>query len=86
VEELRKLTKNLQSQVNQLKQSQIELEATVNKMDKTDKLIMAEISGFQQTLERKDEIIKQCLKLTIKQSEEGKKKVFYSIIFKYILI
>lgn len=68
--ELRKLTKNLQSQVYQLKQSQIELEATVNKMDKNDKLIMAELSGFQQSLKRKDEIIKECLKLTVKTQQE----------------
>lgn len=70
--ELRKLTKNLQSQVYQLKQSQIELEATVSNMDKTDKMIMAELSGFQQSLKRKDEIIKECLKLTVKtRPEEG---------------
>ncbi|GAA5812071.1 hypothetical protein MFLAVUS_005520 [Mucor flavus] len=68
--ELRKLTKNLQSQVYQLKQSQIELEATVSNMDKTDKMIMAELSGFQQSLKRKDEIIKECLKLTVKTRPE----------------
>ncbi|KAI7893255.1 uncharacterized protein EV154DRAFT_440100 [Mucor mucedo] len=63
--DLRKLTRNLQSQVNQLKQSQIELEATVNKMDQNDKLIMAELSGFQENLKKKDEIIRECLKLTV---------------------
>lgn len=72
--DLRKLTRNLQSQINQLKQSQIELEATVNKMDKNDKLIMAELSGFQENLKKKDEIIRECLKLTLRnhQPEPGK--------------
>lgn len=43
----------------------MELEATVNKIDQTDKLIMAELSGFQQSLKKKDEIIRECLKLTV---------------------
>jgi osomolarity two-component system response regulator SKN7 len=67
---LKKLTKKLQSQVNQLKQSQNELEATVNKMDQTDKLIMAELSGFQESLKKKDEIIRECLKLTVRSRQQ----------------
>lgn len=75
VEELRKLTRELQSQVNELKQSHVELEATLQQMEKTDNLIMTELSGFQHSLKRKDELIKECMDLTIgsntQQTEEG---------------
>lgn len=79
--DLRKLTRNLQSQVNQLKQSQIELEATVSKMDQNDKLIMAELSGFQENLKKKDEIIRECLKLTVNNNNPPEPSEFVTIFY-----
>lgn len=70
VEELRKLTRELQSQVNELKQSHVELEATLQQMEKTDNLIMTELSGFQHSLKRKDELIKECMDLTIRSNPQ----------------
>lgn len=86
VEELRKLTRELQSQVNELKQSHVELEATLQQMEKTDNLIMTELSGFQHSLKRKDELIKECMDLTIKSNpqQQSEKGIIYNIYFIYI--
>lgn len=65
--ELKKLTENLQSQVNELKKSQLELETTVQHLNQKEKIIMAELSGFNESLKAKDAIIQECLKLSQQQ-------------------
>ncbi|GAN05284.1 stress response transcription factor SrrA/Skn7 [Mucor ambiguus] len=62
-QQLSKLTKSLQSQVDLLKQSQSELESTLESMSEKERIIMAELSGLQQSLLAKDELLKDCLKL-----------------------
>lgn len=64
LDELKKLTENLQSQVNELKKSQLDLETTVHHLNQKEKIIMAELSGFNESLKAKDAIIQECLKLT----------------------
>jgi uncharacterized protein YlxW (UPF0749 family) len=72
LEDLQKLTRDLQSQVDQLKRSHIELEETLDSMNKKEQLIMAELSGFQQSLRTKDELLKECLKLQQQQADKSK--------------
>ena len=77
LQQLNKLTKSLQSQVDLLKQSQTELESTLESMNEKEKLIMAELSGLQQSLRTKDELLKDCLKLQQQQnsSQAGNLKI-----------
>lgn len=63
LQRLSKLTKSLQSQVDLLKQSQSELESTLESMSEKERIIMAELSGLQQSFQAKDELIKDCLQL-----------------------
>lgn len=71
-EDLKKLTRDLQSQVDQLKRSHVELEETLDNMNKKEQMIMAELSGFQQSLKTKDELLKECLKLQQQQTDKSK--------------
>lgn len=63
IKDLRHLIKRLQTQVQQMKQSQHDLELTVEKMHKRDQAITSEIEIFQQNLMKKDELLKQCIQL-----------------------
>lgn len=67
-QQLNKLTKSLQTQVDLLKQSQSELESTLESMSEKERIIMAELSGLQQSLLAKDELLKDCLRL---QQQQG---------------
>ncbi|KAI8644644.1 hypothetical protein BD408DRAFT_362833 [Parasitella parasitica] len=70
-QQLTNLTKSLQSQVDLLKQSQAELELTLESMNEKEKVIMAELSGLQQNLRVKDELLKDCLKLQQQSSNQA---------------
>ncbi|CAO3663557.1 unnamed protein product [Rhizopus microsporus] len=63
IKDLRQLIKRLQSQIKQMKQSQQDLELSVEKMHKRDKSITSELLQFQQNLLKKDELLKQCIQL-----------------------
>ncbi|KAG1455804.1 hypothetical protein G6F55_006859 [Rhizopus delemar] len=63
IKDLRHLIRRLQTQVQQMKQSQQDLELTVEKMHKRDQAITSEIEIFQQNLMKKDELLKQCIQL-----------------------
>ncbi|RCI01539.1 kinase-regulated stress-responsive transcription factor skn7, partial [Rhizopus stolonifer] len=65
---LLEFTRQLQSQVDQLKQTQIELETTLTQLNTKEKLILTELSEFQKCLRTKDELIQECL-LHKKQEE-----------------
>ncbi|KAI8997232.1 hypothetical protein BDB01DRAFT_845907 [Pilobolus umbonatus] len=73
VDNLRTLVRSLQSEINHLKQSHIELESAITLMNKKDEQTMAELSEFQETLKEKDVLIQQCLKLSQQQNETSNK-------------
>ncbi|KAI8988599.1 hypothetical protein BDF20DRAFT_815229 [Mycotypha africana] len=69
-EELKNFTKDLQKQINQLKESNSELEATVENMSQKEKLIKKELEQFQYNLKAKDELIKECIKVIQQQQQQ----------------
>lgn len=74
-QQLNKLTKSLQAQVDLLKQSQSELESTLESMSEKERIIMAELSGLQQSLRAKDELLKDCLKLQQQENSNQAGKI-----------
>ncbi|KAI8330013.1 hypothetical protein EDC96DRAFT_549028 [Choanephora cucurbitarum] len=62
-EELMRYTRELQSQLDQLKQTQTELESTLEALNQKEKLILTGLSGLQNSLRTKDQLIQDCLEL-----------------------
>ncbi|KAI8385753.1 hypothetical protein BD560DRAFT_169498 [Blakeslea trispora] len=68
--ELHRHTKELQSQLDQLKQAQTELENTLNELNGKEKLILTGLSELQNSLRTKDQLIRDCLELKQSNKEE----------------
>ncbi|KAI7906030.1 uncharacterized protein BX663DRAFT_428245 [Cokeromyces recurvatus] len=62
-DELLRLTRNLQSEIDELKQSHVNLETTITHINKKEELILNEFSFFRNNMKAKDELLKECMKL-----------------------